>query len=33
MKFWVVLDVHLFVTYDVSMPNSTSRAVLQLAEN
>ena len=33
MKFWVVLDVHLFVTNDVSMLNSTSRAVLQLAEN
>ena len=33
MKFWVVLDVHLFVTKDVSMLNSTSRAVLQLAEN
>ena len=33
MKFWLVLDVHLSVTNDVSMLSSTSRAILQLAEN
>ena len=33
MKFWVVLDVNLFVTNEVSMLNSSSLAILHLADN